>query len=185
MPESRRTWRIWLLVMVLVIAGTVLIAAGAVAWIGETMFAAQTQSEQRLLYRVNHQEVSDACELLRKHVAATRPVIIGIESKAAHDLPAALQQLGYEDIVVEPERVVIYFGGGFGHWGFVATDRQPREGLKQLTSRLWYWNEWHRLPPDPSKAPLVRKSFTLMASGLVAFALAMTVFVRSSRKGDQ
>jgi len=160
----------------LIFIGVLALAAGMFWRFGEALLAPAEASEQQLVYRTNHAKILEACRWIEAKRAT-----LGLKGEtidnvgAVHDaLPDVVRQLDLELIRVEDTGVMIYFGGGFGHWGFEAphTDPTPQDdrGPWQLIPGRWYWNEWGRFPRDPAKPVRVRTSTLILAGGLMLIA---------------
>ena len=69
-------------------------------------------------------------------------------------------------MTVEGNQATIYFGGGFGHWGY--STAPPAGGARvQLVPGLWFWSEYG-LPRDPSKFPYYRTGERMFLGGIIA-----------------
>jgi hypothetical protein len=99
---------------------------------GVSMFLARFKTYvdaggEQLVYHTNNAAVLQACRVVladpqsagfpkpTNGVSEISDPQTGSVPSAA--LPAALRNLNFEVINVEGDKITIYFGGGFGHWG--------------------------------------------------------------------
>jgi hypothetical protein len=168
--------------ILLIVAGSLVIVFGLCVWAFEKMSAPTDAAEQQLIYATNLQEIVSACDQIRAD-----PKLVGKSGSPkaidgpgwtdaplpAGTLPPALQQLNFEVILIEPERVQITFGGGFYHYGYEATTGERQAGQWQLRPGLWYWNEG-RFPANPAEPNWYpRKSAIWMTVGGLMLALGI------------
>jgi len=185
--RPRRPWWVELSIGLLGAAGIVLAGGGGLCWIGEKLMGPVIESEQRLVYKTDHQQILAACEELR----ASKPGVTGTIGRprdsdpAAANVPAALRALDYEFILLEKDRVVIFFGSGFGHWGFEAAPDEPRKGQWQLIPGLLFWREGGgNFPDDPAQALPFRKSTMLFTTAAISGVAACAVLVFHRRRSS-
>jgi hypothetical protein len=177
-----------MLVFVLSGAGGVMLGLGMLIRLGEAMNRGLEESEQRLAYHTDHQQVLDACRWLQvnpklAHSYAplrSRTPTGPATTSAPAFYPAVLDTLNPEFINVSDDGVMIFFGGGFGHWWYYAPNREPKQsgpihGMWQLVPGLWYWNEWGRFPANPATAGRLRTSTKCFVGAGIAVALAIAI----------
>ena len=175
-------------VVVLRIAGAILLICAVASALLDKLLAAVNESPQRLVYHTDHAAILRACkEVLKDPRAAGFPnPTNGFSdvdrwqngSKALHRLPDVLQDLDFEFISIQGDQAKIFFGGGFGHWGF-STSPVSREYQMELIPGLWYWSEFGH-PRDPSKHPYYLTSVLLFLGSAIAFGLATWLRRRSN-----
>jgi hypothetical protein len=162
--------------IILGVAGVSLFIAAGLWALADRFVKSIDESPQRLIYHTDHAAVLQAC----RQVLAD-PQAFGIRNSAVNGLrggggtpaalPAAIRDLDFEWMSVEGDRAVIWFGSGFGHWGYSTAPHQGVSELK-LIPGLWFWSEG-RLPRDPSKFPYYRTSKRLLLGSIIAIAMAM------------
>jgi hypothetical protein len=141
-----------------------------------------------LLYHTNHAAVLQACQsVLADPQAAGFPMptngvttLDGLQSGGNPPVafPATLRNLNFEFMTVQGNQATIYFGGGFGHWGF-STASMPGGPRVQVIPGLWFWSEYG-LPRDPSKSPYYRIGECLLLGSAVSTAAA--ILLRAYRR---
>jgi hypothetical protein len=147
---------------------------------------------QQLVYHTDHTAVLQACQdVLRDPRAAGFPAaqdgvftIDGSQGggRLPAKFPAALANLNFEFMNIEKNQATIYFGGGFGHWGF--STAPPVGGTSaQLVPGLWYWSEeGGSLPRDPAKFPYYRTGEWIILGGIVAAGISIYLAILRRRK---
>jgi hypothetical protein len=86
-------------------------------------------------------------------------------------------------MVIENGHATIYFGGGFGHWGYSTIAVQGGTTQLKVAPGLWFWSEYG-LPPDSSKLPYYRTcKWLLMGSAIFAIAGIAVLIYRGRRRG--
>lgn len=144
---------------------------------------------QQLAYHTDHRAVLEAMnQVLDNPQAAGFPpfkngwaMVNGSQNAgpAPAALPAVLKDLHFEFMNIrEPHKAIIYFGGGFGHWGF--TNYVPDGSSHwELSHGLWYFtDEGGSFPRDTSKFPYYQTSKRLLMGGLALIALAIALHFR-------
>ncbi len=150
---------------------------------------------EQLVYHTDNAAILKACRLvLANPQAAGFPMptngasqVLGPQSGSAPAaaLPAALRNLNFEFMSVEGGHVTIYFGGGFGHWGYSTAPVQGQVPQLSLAPGLWFWSEFG-LPPDLSKFPYYRTGKLLLLAGLISaiVAIPLIIYRARTRTGD-
>jgi hypothetical protein len=181
--------RFRVVVSILLYAAAMLIAA-AVSALFDGFAKGVDAGPQRLLYHTDHAAVLRACrEVLadpqkagfQKSPSGYSEVNgsqSGITPPTA--LPAALRELNFEFMNVEGDQATIFFGGGFGHWGF-STAPSPGNAQVVVIPGLWFWSEF-RLPPDPAHATYYHTSLWLLLGSALMVGAAIVV-ARRLRRG--
>jgi hypothetical protein len=104
-------------------------------------------------------------------------------------LPAVLRNLHFETMIIRDQHAEIWFGGGFGHWGYstapIWDDREavvPNANHVELIPGLWFWSDYP-LPRDLSKHPYYATSKWLIGGGIAALigAIAVVIYARHGR----
>jgi len=175
--------------VVLALAGGILCIAAVASALFDRISESLDVSPQRLVYHTDHAAILRACrEVLADPQAAGFPkttkgysMVSGSQSgmKPPAALPAVLRDLNFEFMDVEDDRATIFFGSGFGHWGYSTVPAQGNSQL-ELIPGLWFWSE-DRLPRDSSKFPYYRTSKRILLGGVVALAVAIVLVIHSRR----
>jgi hypothetical protein len=144
---------------------------------------------EQLVYHTDNAAVLQACQVvLANPQAAGFPIptngvsqIEGQQSGTAPPaaLPGALQNLNFEFMNVEAGQITIYFGGGFGHWGYSTAPSQL-----QLVPGLWFWSDFG-LPPDLTRFPYYRTGKRLLLAGLISTVAAILLMIYHTRSRAQ
>jgi hypothetical protein len=144
---------------------------------------------QNLIYHTNPAAVLQACGAVLANpqaagfpsatngIASIQGPQTGVNPPAS--LPAALRNLNFEFMTIQGNQLMIYFGGGFGHWGF-STAPLPGGAQLQLIPGLWFWSEFG-LPPNPAKVKYYRTGEWLIGGGIIVTIAAITVQIYRRR----
>jgi hypothetical protein len=147
------------------------------------------ESPRHLIYHTNHNTVLKACkEVLNDPQAAGFPKPVNGQAtingsqggQPPANLPAVLKNLRFEFMVIDHHTATIYFGGGFGHWGY-STTPVPAQAQLELIPGLWFWSEY-KLPRDISKYPYYSTSKRLLLGGVALFGIAIVLMIYSQRR---
>jgi hypothetical protein len=177
------------------VTGGILLICAAVSAGFDRISKGINAGPQRLLYQTDHAAVLRACrEVLADPQAAGFPdpkngqtTMTGQQGGGTPPatLPAPLRELNFEFMLVQGDHATIFFGGGFGQWGFRT---MPAHGDTQVevVPGLWFWTEYS-IPRDPSKHPYFRTSKRMLLGGVGSLALAIVLrrYLRQSAVAAQ
>jgi hypothetical protein len=179
----------------LFVVGASLVISATLSALSERYSKIMDAVQERLVYHTDHHAVLAACQQVLKNpqAAGFPPVKDGYAmidgsqngGPIPAELPAVLQNLAFEDMICSDGAATVMFGGGFGGWGFTTAPPDPldRNPHWQLIPGLWYWtDEGGTFPRDLLKFPYYRTSIQLLAGGVLAIALAVTLAIRSRKK---
>ncbi len=181
-------WVFYGLSFLLVIAAVLLFLAAAGTAVRDALIRPVWTSELRLIHQTNHQAVLQACQnVLSDPQAAGFPkgkdFILGSQNGVSPPaaLPAVLRNLDFESMLIRDQHVEIWFGGGFGGWGYSTAPIWgywgavfPDVNHLELIPGLWLWSEYP-LPRDLSKNPYYSTSIALLTGGAAALIAAIAV----------
>jgi hypothetical protein len=182
--------------VMLALAGVFLLIAAACSFMSDRMTEVFEAGPQLLVYHTNHAAVLAACQqVLANPQAAGFPIptngtsmLDGSQNGGATPpaaLSATLSNLNFEFMVVADHQATIYFGGGFGGWGYATTQPEPNQSQMQLIPGLWFWmDEGGQLPRDPSKFPYYRTSKRLLMGGVGTLFAAIVLVINSRRQSQ-
>jgi hypothetical protein len=186
-PMKTRRWTSFFLSLLLVLVALVLFLVAA--WTGFNYRISQSlaDAQQRLIDQPNHPAILQACrQVLKDPQAAGFPK--GVDSIGGSQngmppppaaLPAVLANLNFEMMILRDHHAEIWFGGGFGHWGY-STASIASEEVKdfQLIPGLWFWSEY-RFPKDLPTTSFLCATIALVSGGIAALIAAVVVPVRA------
>jgi hypothetical protein len=167
----------------LLLFGMILITIGVLEGVSEDADG----SPVRLVYHTDHSAVLRACQqVVANPQAAGFPNLAdgpasvqgwqnGSRPPAALD--PVLRDLDFESMSVDANGATIFFGGGFGHWGYATAPRAHTYQL-QVIPGLWFWSETG-LPTDQSKFPYGPMSKRLLVGGLITLIAGVAFRVKS------
>lgn len=190
-PAKRRS--LFVISVILQITAAILFIAAAGSMLIDRFKEGVNAGAEQLVYHTDNAAILKACQLvIANPQAAGLPIptngvcqVSGPQSGSAPPaaLPAALRNLDFEFMNVQGSQITIYFGGGFGHWGYSTAPVQGQAPQLKLFPGLWFWSEFG-LPPDLSKFPYYRTGKRLLLAGLISTVVAILLMIyRELKRG--
>lgn len=158
--RRRRTTVGIVAVILLVLALPAYVGARFVYFVAWGASAHAKQHQQQLLYETDHTELLAACQTVLSNpnaypadpnwMGTPLPGYCFIDPKSS-TLPPIIHKLDAGTILAGAGELKIELGGGFEHYGVVATPAGPPPlAMKQLVPGLWYYSEAGKVPPAPA-----------------------------------